>query len=139
MATVTKTGSFTSGGDTYDVTVTGTSQGIQYNHVPAEAINQFNFLKVELPNKLQEAYDHFNIASQKVAFDVIGASGSVVDLSDARTELDNDIKTLKQNMEALYNHISSEITAINTEIDSNYSWVTGVHIDIDRDKQEATP
>lgn len=100
------------------------TSGFGFSIITDDIRNDFNFLTNEMYTKLDEAANFLKLAAENQnAFYINGSGGNVTDLSLAQQEINNDINTIKNNLQNLRNAIDTAIDQVNAELEYNFGWI----------------
>lgn len=123
MASASNTGTNISGNKKSTATYRCDTSGFGYTKITDDIKNDFNFLINELPQKLDNAMKELNSAADiETAFYVENQS-MVNSIKSAKDEINNDINSLKRELELLHSAFMKDIDNINAELEYNFGWI----------------
>ncbi|MBQ4031162.1 MAG: hypothetical protein II625_05355 [Bacilli bacterium] len=104
----------------YDLSDSG---GLKYRTLTDDVRAIFDFLKVDIPGKLDEAANYINEAAAITDAFYFENGSSVQDISEAATKLNSDINDLKTGLTTLHQAFMADIDQVNAELEYNFGWV----------------
>ncbi|HAB65736.1 MAG TPA: hypothetical protein DCE23_00065 [Firmicutes bacterium] len=125
--------SYTGQNGDVDVTYSCDTEGIGYSIITDDIRGDFGFLINELPSALREVDSTLaKAASITDGFDFDGLR----DISSAYQEVRSDINQTIGLLKKLHSAFMLDIDNVNAELQNNYGWVIGGHLDKKESKRE---